>query len=142
MTQLSKRLAQIVRKELSKNLIPVKSDQGILIGDVLIKSQHNLKFIHRDHTVCYAEIHLNSVAIRIANLLALRRSSIQADTIYKADQEYGRWYIDSQLLHTQHMKAVSKGDFNRADMLWARYCQSRDRCIKAKNYVDSLLRIE
>jgi hypothetical protein len=142
MTQLSKRLAQIVRKELSKNLIPVKTDQGILIGDILIKSQHNLKFIYRSHTVCYTEIHLNSAAIKIANLLALRRSSIQADTIYKADQEYGRWYIDSQLLHTQHNKAVSKGDFNRADTLWAKYCQSRDRCIKAKNYVDSLLRIE
>lgn len=142
MSQLSKRLEQIVRKELSKNLIPVKSDQGILIGDILISSQHNLKFIHQNNILCYAEVHLNSVAIRIANILALRKSSIQADAIYKADQEYGRWFIDSQLLHTQHAKAVSKGDFDRADTLWARYCQSKERCVRAKNYVDSLLRIE
>jgi hypothetical protein len=142
MTQLSKRLEQIVRKELSKNLIPEKVKEGILIGDVLITSQLNLKFVQKGTTVFYKEIHLNSVAIKIANLLALRCPYFKIDKLYAADQEYGRWFTDSQLLHTQYMKASAKGDYDRADTLWARYCQSKNRCTRAKNYVDSLLRIE
>ena len=47
MTQISRRLEQIVRKELSKNIIPVKTPDGILVGDVLIINQDNLKFLYR-----------------------------------------------------------------------------------------------
>lgn len=142
MSQLSKRLEQIVRKELSKNLIPVKTSEGILIGDVIIISQHNLKTVKKGDTVVYNEIHLNSVAIKIANFLALRQSVVRIDKLYAADQEYGRWFTDSQLLHTQYLRARAKGEHDRADTLWARYCQSKGRCSNAKIYVDSLLRVE
>ena len=98
MTQLSKRLEQIVKKELSKNIIPIKTQDGILVGDILITTEENLKFLHRNGVVLYKEIHLNSIAIRIANILAFRKHSISADNLYRSDQEYGKWFVDSQML--------------------------------------------
>lgn len=142
MTQLSKRLEQIVKKELSKNIIPVKTEEGILVGDVLIVTDNNLKFLYRNHAIIYAEIHLNSVAIKIANILAFKKTSIYADKLYKSDQDYGRWFVDSQLLRTQYQKALNVKEFDRADMLWARYCESRDKTLQAKQRTEALLRIE
>lgn len=142
MTQLSKRLEHIVRKELSKNLIPVKTQEGILVGDILIVSDMNLKHLYRNNAILYKEIHLNSIAIKMANILAFNKHSIQADKLYRADQEYGRWFVDSQLLRTQYQKSLNNQDYDRADMLWARYCESRDKTVKAKNNAESLLRIE
>ena len=139
MTQISRRLEQIVRKELSKNIIPVKTPDGILVGDILITNQDNLKFLYRHTQLIYAEIHLNSVAIKMANILALRHSHLSVDVLYKADQEYGRWFVDSQMLRSQHQKAIHTQDYDRADMLWARYCESRDRTVTAKNQAERLL---
>jgi hypothetical protein len=142
MTQISRRLEQIVRKELSKNIIPVKTPEGILVGDILITNQLNLKFLHRNQQLLYSEIHLNSIAIKIANILALRRNSITAETLWRADQEYGKWFVDSQMLRAQHQKAIHNQDYDRADMLWARYSESRDRTISAKKQTERLLQFE
>jgi hypothetical protein len=138
MTQISKRLEQIVKKELSKNIIPVKTEEGILVGDVLIVNQGPIKNLLKNNEVIYKEIHLNSVAIRLANILALSKTSIKADEMYKADQEYGKWFVDSQLLRSQYQKAISNHDNDRADMLWARYIESRDRTMHAKNKAEAL----
>lgn len=119
MTQLSKRLEQIVKKELSKNIIPVKTERGILVGEILIVSNGTIKSIYRKDKLLYNEIHLNSIAIKIANILAFRKVSLQADELYRADQEYGRWFVDSQMLRSQYQKALNNQDFDRADMLWA-----------------------
>lgn len=142
MTQLSKRLEQIVKKELSKNIIPVKTEEGILVGDILIVSEANLKTLYKNHQLLYKEIHLNSVAIRMANILAFKSSSIFVENLYKADQKYGRWFVDSQMLRSQYQKALNSKDFDRADTLWARYCESRDKTLQAKKRTESLLRIE
>ena len=142
MTQISRRLEQIVRRELSKNIIPVKTPDGILVGDVLITNQDNLKFLYRKSQLIYGEIHLNSVAIKMANILALRHSHVSVDVLYRADQEYGRWFVDSQMLRAQHQKAQNAQDYDRADVLWARYCESRDRTVTAKNQAERLLQSE
>ena len=139
MTQISRRLEQIVRRELSKNIIPVKTSDGILVGDVLITNQDNLKFLYRKSQLIYSEIHLNSVAIKMANILALRHSHVSVDVLYRADQEYGRWFVDSQMLRAQHQKAIHIQDYDRADVLWARYSESRDRTVTAKNQAERLL---
>ena len=139
MTQISRRLEQIVRKELSKNIIPVKTTEGILVGDILITNQDNLKFLYRKSQILYAEIHLNSVAIKMANILALRHSHVSVDLLYRADQEYGKWFVDSQMLRAQHQKAIHTQDYDRADMLWARYSESRDRTVTAKRQAECLL---
>ncbi len=140
MTQLSKRLEQIVKKELSKNIIPVKTAEGILVGEILIVSEGAIKALYRNNELLYNEIHLNSIAIRIANILAFRKTSILADELYKADQEYGRWFVDSQMLRAQYQKAVNNRDFDRADMFWARYQESRDRTTHAKARAESLIK--
>jgi hypothetical protein len=140
MTQLSKRLEQIVKKELSNSIIPVKTENGILVGEILIVSEGSIKSLYKNTELLYKEIHLNSIAIKIANILALRKQHILADELYKADQDYGRWFVDSQMLRAQYQKAVSNQDFERADMLWARYQESRDRTITAKNRAESLIK--
>ena len=138
MTQISKRLEQIIRKELSSTIIPVKTKEGILVGDILIVTEGTIKNIFKHSELLYREIHLNSVAIKIANLLAFRRGSLVIDNLYKADQDYGRWFVDSQMLRTQYQKAVNSQDYDRADILWARYIESRDRTITAKNHAECL----
>ena len=140
MTQLSKRLEQIVKKELSKNIIPVKTEHGILVGEVLIVNDGPIKSLYRNNELLYKEIHLNSVAIRIANILAFKKQSILADELYAADQEYSRWFVDSQMLRAQYQKSLSNQDYDRADMFWARYQESRDRTITAKNRAESLVK--
>ena len=136
MTQLSKKLEKLIRS--SQEILPVKTDNGILVGDILIASQGPTKHIYKQNNLIYKEIHLNSAAITIANLLAQRKESIKIDAIYRADQEYGKWFVDSQLLRAQYEKSMHNQDYNRADMLWARYIESRDRTISAKNRAESL----
>jgi len=138
MTRISQRLEHIVRKELLQNPIPVRTTEGILVGDILIQSQGHIKNLLRGGEIVYREIHLNAVAIRMANLLCLRQSSLIIDRIYAADQDYGRWFVDSQLLRSQYQKAKDSEDHDRADILWARYTASRDRTVAAKNLADSL----
>ena len=139
MSNLSKRLEQTIRSAIQKTpILPVKVADGILVGDVLISSDGPMKHLSQHGEVKYKDISLNCAAIRIANLLARRSTSIQADEIYKADQEYGRWFVDSQLLRAQYQKANSNQDHERADMLWARYCESRDRTSTAKKRAETL----
>lgn len=142
MTNISQRLEQTLRSAIQKNpILPVKVADGILVGDVLIVSEGTVKHLKQNNEYKYKEISLNCAAIRIANLLARRSSAILVDQIYTADQEYGRWFVDSQLLRAQYQKALNNQDTERADMLWAKYCESRDRAVAAKKRTESLANI-
>jgi len=143
MTDISRRFEEFIKsanKKLAKNdwLIPLKTDQGILVGDVLIVNHQNLKTVILKDQI-YKDIYLNLAAVKIANLLALRRLSSRIEDIYQSDQEYGRWFVDSQHLLYLHRRSLDKKDFDRADMLWAKYQESRDRAKFAKEKVDQLL---
>ena len=143
MTNISKRLEQVVSSAQQRliekhQILPVKVAEGILVGDVLIVSEGTVKHLRYHDTWLYKDIYLNAAAIRLANMLAVNKLSIHADKLYRADQEYGRWYHDSQLLRAQYQKATNNQDYNRADTLWARYCESRDRAVNAKNIVQRL----
>lgn len=143
MSEISRRFESFI-KSANKNLaeqgivLPVKTDRGIEIGDVLIVNKDNLKYVYFRNSV-YADIYLNTAAIEIATLLALRKNLDRIDEIYKSDQEYGRWFIDNQHLLTLHKRAKDRGDFERADTLWARYQESRDRAQSAKIKVERLI---
>jgi hypothetical protein len=142
MTNISKRLEQTLSSAIQKNpIIPQRVAAGILVGDVLIINEGTVKHLMQHNEYKYREISLNCAAIRIANLLARRSSAILADQIYTADQEYGRWFVDSQLLRSQYQKALNNQDNERADMLWAKYCESRDRAVAAKKRTESLANI-
>jgi hypothetical protein len=139
MTQLSKKLERLIKS--SPEILPVKTEQGILVGNVLIQSNGSLKNLYINEKLIYREVHLNAAAIRLANLLARKNFIAKCDAIYRADQEYGKWFIDSQLLRNQYEKAKNSKDFDRADMLWARYCESKDRTLTAKRLTETLARI-
>lgn len=143
MTDISRRIAQVVdssQRKLAQSgvILPVKTPDGILVGDVLIKNMGVLKYLIKNNTVIFKEIHLNIAAVKIANILARSRTDIKADQIYRADQEYGKWYLDSQMHKFNHESARKKRDYDRADMLWSRYCESRDRALQAKKIVEIL----
>ena len=141
MTKIHQRLDSIVKNELTKNIIPVKTQAGILVGDILIISDHQLKHLHRNNEAVYSNISLNAVAVKLANLLARNIKTTKMDELWRADQEYGRWFADSQMLRAQHRKSLNTHDFERADMQWARYCESRDRAIIAKQHTETLISI-
>ena len=141
MTIIQQRLDRIVKNELAKNIIPVKTVDGILVGNVLIISAGHIKHLKINNDFVYKDISLNAVAVKLANLLARNIRSVKMDELWRADQEYGRWYMDSQMLRSQHQRSINNQDFDRADMQWARYCESRDRAIIAKNYAETLISI-
>lgn len=135
----SQRIEQALHSVIQKNpILPLKVKDGILVGDVLIKNQGTVKHLYRNGQILYKEISLNVAAIALANLLARRSSSILVDNIYTADQEYGRWFTDSQMLRAQYQKARTAGLHDKADTLWAKYCESRDRTATAKNRAETL----
>ena len=138
---IQNRLDSIVSRELAKTIIPVKTEQGILVGDVLIVNEGNIKHIVRNGEVVYKDVSLNATAIKLANMLAVNRMSVKIDQLYKADQEYGKWFIDSQMLRSQYQKYLNNSNFERADNAWARYQESRERALNAKKYVESLISI-
>jgi hypothetical protein len=143
MTDIQRRLEQFVssaqQRLISENhILPQKVAEGILVGNVLIVSEGTTKHLYKNNNLIYKNINLNAVAIRIANLLAKNTNPATIDKIYRADQEYGKWFTDSQILRMQYQKAVNVKNFDRADTLWARYCESRDRTLSAKETATAL----
>lgn len=133
MTDISKRLEQTIKSAIKKTpILPVKVEGGILVGDVLIASNGHLKYLWKDNELIYKEISLNCVAIKLANLLALRKNVTLRDDLYAADQDYGRWFADSQMLRTIYQTAINNRDHDRADILWTKYSESRNRTNEAK----------
>lgn len=144
MTEISKRFEQLIssaHKKLAENnqMLPVKTDRGILVGDVLIESHENLKNLYKKDRLIYREISLNDVAIRLANMLAKNTHSLLCDKIYRADQEYGRWFIECQVLKQTYHNAVKNKDFDRADVCMARYEESKLKAETAKKTVMVLI---
>ena len=107
MTDLSRRLEQTLRSAIQKNpILPVKVEDGILVGEAKIVSDDHIKHIYFKGVLVYKDVSLNAVAIKLANILARRNSSIQGDALYRADQEYGRWFTESQMLRTQYQRSI------------------------------------
>ncbi len=140
MTSLSKKFEQIVKKELASTVLPIKTEEGILLGDVLISSTGSSKNILKKGVLVYENVYLNSVAIKIAKLILSSNVSYQADNLYRLDQEYGKWLNESLMLRVQYDRALTKGDNDRADVFYARYIQSKERTMSAKSRADFLAR--
>lgn len=139
MTSVSKKLENTLREAIRKNpIIPVKTKEGILVGDVTIINDGTVKHIWQKGELIYKEVSLNIAAIKLANLLAKRVSRIVSDKVYVADQEYGRWFVESQMLRTRYQTALQNKEHNKADLFWARYCESRDKAINAKLRVEQM----
>jgi hypothetical protein len=132
MSSIYKKLQQVVENTHKKlynqnQIMPVSTDAGILVGNVLIVSNNAVKNIVVNNEVIYKEISLNAVAIQLANVVSRFGKTTNADTLYRADQDYGRWLQESQSLRVKYQSARKQGDHDRADIYLARYCTARDR---------------
>ena len=142
MTEISKNLERKLRRVIENSpILPIKVEDGILVGTVKIVSNGALKDLWRNDTLIYKEVSLNKVAIKLANMVAKQGITAQSENIYRADQEYGKWFVESRMLRAQYQKAVNNQDYERSDMFWARYCESRDRTAISKNRAESLAAI-
>lgn len=144
MTNLQRQLDSVIvrtnRRLIENNQIPpVKTKDGILVGDVLIVSDGAIKHLYKNNKLVYPEVSLNAVAIKLANLVARNLYSTDMTKLYNADQRYGKWFHESQFLRSKYEKSLSRQEYDKADVFWARYCESRDRARTAKKTVDSLL---
>ncbi len=138
MTDISKRFEQLVlasqKKLVEKNqILPIKIAEGILVGDVLIASNQHLKNLYKKDKLIYADISLNEVAIKLANLLARNQSTITTDRIYRADQEYGKYFVEWQHLKEKYRAACKTSKDDRADILLVKYEESKIKAQRAKN---------
>ena len=147
MSDVSKRFEQLVKSTYKKfldqgTILPIKTDQGILVGDVLIQSNGPLKNIIKHNRVFYKEISLNSVAIRIANLLAWNKPKNLCDELYKLDLEYGKHFMDSKFFIENYHKSINSGNDARADILWTRYHYAKEKALIAKEQAEDLASFE
>jgi hypothetical protein len=144
MSEISKRFEQLIstsQKKLADHnqILPIKTSNGILVGDVLIQSEGNLKNLWKRDILVFKEVSLNNVAIKLANMLACNKNNDFCTKLYKADQEYGQWFVDWQFLKQQYHKAIKSEHYDRADILFARYEESKYRSELAKKTVTILL---
>lgn len=143
MTDLQQRLDTLIASAQQKLLVnnqilPQKTAEGILVGNVLIVSEESYKHLFQHGRFVYENIYLNAAAIKMANLLAKNVNRIKTDNIYNADQNYGRWFVDSQILRNRYEKSVKNKEYDKADILWSRYVESRNRAVAAKNFTYTL----
>jgi hypothetical protein len=141
MTKVFTKLEHVVKQELKKHIIPVKTNDGVLVGNVLIKSEANVKHLIIDGQTAFENISLNCVAIKLANMLALKQGFLPMQQLYRIDQEYGKWYTDCQILMHSHRNAVKISDNIKADVLMARYRESKSRAVSAKEIAERLSKV-
>jgi hypothetical protein len=145
MPEISRRFEQFVissygKLQESDQMLPVKDDRGILVGKVLIESNGYLKNLWIGNDLIYKDISLNDVAVTLANWLAKNLPCHRCNALYQCDQEYGKWYTDCLGLRIYREKLIKNRDFDRADVVQARYQQSKGRADQAKRTDLSLIK--
>lgn len=141
MTELRKKLERVVSRTHRKliagdQIMPVRTHEGIRVGDVLIKSDENLKNLWLNEKIVYEGIYLNKAAIKIANILAKSRYPTRVtDDIKAADLNYGRLLVKSQEFQIRLEQARKANDTFRIDMYVARYGHTKALANRAKSFV-------
>ncbi len=118
--------------------LPVKSDTGIEIGPVSIRSKEAIKDIYVHDELRYSDISLNVVAVSLAKMILLKSSHVDMDHLWKTDQAYGKYLTECQFLLYTYKKALESKDFDRADSILARYEISKSKATAAKNKAQAL----
>jgi len=143
MTDVSKRFEQLVKSSYKRfaeqgYILPVKTSEGICVGNVLIRNKGSLKYIVKSGAIVYNEISLNSVAIKLANLLALDTNKALRDELYQLDHLYSKHFVDSKFFLDNYHRAVNSNNEVRADILWTRYIEAKERAIALKEKAEHL----
>ena len=92
MSNINSKLQQVVERTHRKlyeqdQIMPVKTSQGILVGDVLMVAVGPVKNLYQKDKLIYKEISLNAAAIKIANIVTKYGINTRSDALYRADQE-------------------------------------------------------
>jgi len=139
MNNIQKKLDRVihkVHKDLANKdfVIPQKTDQGILIGSVLMVSREVYKDLYyaSNMELIYKNIHLNKCAIKIANLIALQRDTHLINKIYQADQKFGAALSDYGVFKDKFIRAKKQKDEFKEDLYIARMLHARDKYEAAK----------
>jgi len=145
MNEVSKRFEQLVKSTYKKfldqgTILPERTPDGILVGDVLIVSDGPFKDIVKKGKVLYASVCLNAVAIRLANLVAWDRHHNLQKEIFSLDQKYSKYFTDSKIYLNNYHIAVNNNNDIRADILWTRYQDAKERAIILKDQAEDLAR--
>ena len=143
MTELSKRFEQIIRSTQKRlydrgALLPVKVDDGIMVGDAKITGSSAFKDILFKDQLKYQRVALNDAAIKIANILACNKSSLRADEIYDLDQKYAKNFADCAFYLDKYHRACESRDEFKSDLYWIRYQEAK---YTADYYKDRINRI-
>jgi hypothetical protein len=143
MTELSKRFEQIVRstqKRLYEQgaLMPVKTQDGIMVGDATIVGVSSFKDILFRDELKYEKVSLNDSAIKIANVLACNKPLQKADQIYDLDQKYAKNFSDCAFYLDKYHRACELQDQFKSDLYWIRYQEAK---YTADYYKDRIRRI-
>ena len=73
MSRVNTQLRQVVEKTHKRlfeqyQIMPVKTDRGILVGNVLITTRDAVKDLYLHNELIYIDVSLNAVTITLANL--------------------------------------------------------------------------
>lgn len=143
MTELSKRFEQIIRstqKRLYEQgaLLPVRVEDGIMVGDAKIVGVGSFKNILLKDIPKYNKVSLNDAAIKIANILACNKNTRRADEIYDLDQKYAKNFADCAFYLDKYHRACDSRDEFKSDLYWIRYQEAK---YTADYYKDRISRI-
>jgi len=142
MNNLAKKFNELIAQELEQNILPVKTKQGILVGNVLIEYDGSLKKLrnYKDNQVFFNNVYLNFTAIALAEQIAKQGYiSLQSLKIYHADQYYGRWFDNNHQLQISIKQAQQNGNSDLAEILEARYSEGQYRVLIAKQSLMKLI---
>lgn len=110
----------------SEFIPPIKTDKGILVGNILIVPNGTQKDLYRNNQLIYQGIFLNKCAIKIANLVALNKDPTRVNMIHTADQKFGQALVDYQVFKDKLIRAKQNNDQFRVDLYLARMTYARD----------------
>lgn len=132
MTNIQQKLDGVIsnvnKKLADKDFIaPQKTDNGILVGDVLIVPNGTQKDLYRNDLLLYKGVYLNKCAIKMANLLALYRTHTRVQEIYSADQKFGMALVDYQIFKDKLKRARDLNDDFKYNLYMARLLYAKDR---------------
>jgi hypothetical protein len=117
---------------------PVKTKEGILVGNALITQDGLYKNISVNDNIVFKDISLNCVAIKIANSLALNVLARDLKDLYELDKKYNRLYVDSTFFLEGFHRANNKNNLDRAEILWIRYDDAKQRAEELREKIETL----
>ena len=145
MTRINQQLDSVIKRvnrKLVKSefVIPVKTEEGILVGNVLIVSRDNFKDLYRNTELIYKGIALNKIAIKVANLTAINYMKYHSriEDLINVDMKFGQALEDYQHFKTRYFAARNTGDQFKIDLYGARMTYAKDSCNYWKKQADTL----